>query len=105
MLVPMALQAQESGTQSGTRPVPPLVQQINNGNWLPPEEAQSLRNELYYQQVIQAYMPMLPALNVTGMRDGSEGLFGGGYSILPIWKDRIDSRTGCRRPMPTSFIR
>jgi hypothetical protein len=51
---------------------PPLVEQINGGNWLDPQEAQELRDELFYQRAIHAYMTMLPALNVIGMRDGSE---------------------------------
>lgn len=77
---------------------PPLVKQLNNGNWLPQAEAEALRDELFYQQAIQAYMTMLPALNVIGMRDGSEALFGKGYNILPIWKDRMDSRTWVPTP-------
>jgi len=32
-------------------------------------------------------------LNVIGMRDGSEKQFGAGYNVLPIWKQRMDSRT------------
>lgn len=76
----------------------PLIKQINSGNWLPHEEAQSLRDELYYQQAIQAYMAMLPALNVIGMRDGSETAFGAGYNVLPVWKDRMDSRTWVPTP-------
>ena len=64
-----------------------------------PREAESLRDELFYQRAIHAYMTMLPALNVIGMRDGSEAAFGKGYNVLPIWKDRMDcARPGCRRP-------
>ncbi|MDG5499749.1 DUF1254 domain-containing protein [Marinobacter sp. BGYM27] len=74
-------------------PNSPLVEQINNGNWLPQKEAESLRDELYYQRAVHAYMTMQPALNVIGMRDGSEELFGEGYNVLPIWKKRMDSRT------------
>jgi hypothetical protein len=77
---------------------PPLVRQLNDGNWLPQAEAEAMRDELYYQQAIQAYMTMLPALNVIGMRDGSEALFGKGYNVLPIWKDRMDSRTWVPTP-------
>lgn len=73
-------------------PASPLINQINNGNWLDPKEAESLRDELYYQRAIYAYMTMLPALNVIGMRDGSETMFGGGYNVLPIWKERMDAR-------------
>src|SRR5262249_42925361 len=77
---------------------PPLVKQLNNGNWLSTEEAKSLRDELYYQRAIHAYMTMLPALNVIGMRDGSEATFGKGYNVLPIWKDRMDARTWVPTP-------
>jgi hypothetical protein len=41
---------------------------------------------------------MLPALNTIGMRDGSEATFGAGYNVLPIWKDRMDSRTWVPTP-------
>lgn len=79
-------------------PVPPLVRQLNNGNWLPKGEAETLRDELYYQRAVHAYITMLPALNVIGIRDGSEAEFGKGYNILPIWKDRMDSRTWIPTP-------
>ncbi len=79
-------------------PSSPLVRQINGGNWLPRREAESLRAELVYQRAVHAYMTMLPALNVIGMRDGSESVFGRGYHILPIWKDRMDSRTWVPTP-------
>jgi hypothetical protein len=77
---------------------PPLVKQINNGNWLPQQEAEALRDDLYYQRAIFAYQTMLPVLNTIGMRDGSEAVFGQGYNILPIWKDRMDSRTWVPTP-------
>ncbi|MGS1010892.1 DUF1254 domain-containing protein [Achromobacter anxifer] len=73
--------------------ISPLVRQINNGNWLDQKEAEGLRDELYYQRAIHAYMTMLPALNVIGMRDGSEKAFGAGYNVLPIWKERMDAKT------------
>jgi hypothetical protein len=78
--------------------MPPLMQQINNGNWLSQQEAESLRDELYYQHAVHAYMTMLPALNVIGMRDGSEATFGKGYNVLPIWKNRMDSRAWVPTP-------
>jgi hypothetical protein len=84
---------------------PPLVRQINNGNWLAQQEAEALRDELFYQRAVHAYMTMQPALNTIGMRDGSEKIFGAGYNILPIWKDRMDSRTWVPRRTPTSSIR
>jgi hypothetical protein len=79
-------------------PAPPLVSQLNNGNWLPQSEAEVLRDELFYQRAVHAYMTMLPALNTIGMRDGSEATFGKGYNVLPIWKDRMDSRTWVPTP-------
>jgi len=72
--------------------VPRLVEQIDGGNWLDPKEAETLRDELSHQRAIHAYMTMLPALDVIGMRDGSEAAFGVGDNVLPIWKDRMDSR-------------
>jgi hypothetical protein len=77
---------------------PPLIRQLNHGNWLPEAEAERLRDELFYQRAIHAFMTMLPALNVIGMRDGSEAAFGAGYNVLPIWKDRMDSRTWVPTP-------
>lgn len=77
---------------------PPLVKQINNGNWLAQNEAESLRDELFYQRAVHAYMTMIPALNTIGMRDGAEAAFGKGYNVLPIWKDRMDSRTWIPTP-------
>jgi hypothetical protein len=76
----------------------PLVKQINNGNWLPQAEAQQLVDDLYLNQAIQAYILTLPALNVIGMKDGSEAAFGAGYNVLPIWKERMDSRTWVPTP-------
>lgn len=73
-------------------PLSPLMKQLNNGNWLAQDEAQSLSDELYYQDAIQAYIQTLPLLNTIGLRDGSEAAFGKGYNVLPIWKERMDSR-------------
>jgi hypothetical protein len=77
---------------------PPLVEQLNNGNWLPQQEAEALSDELFYQRAVHAYMTMLPALNTIGMRDGSEAAFGKRYNVLPIWRDRMDSRTWVPTP-------
>lgn len=76
----------------------PMVRQLNNGNWLPQGEAEALRDELFYQRAVHAYMTMLPALNTIGMRDGSEAAFGKGYNVLPVWKERMDSRTWVPTP-------
>src|SRR6516164_9595790 len=91
LLLPAALAAVAPFAAAQNAPEPPLIKQINHGNWLSQNEAEALRDELYYQHAIYAYMTMLPALNVIGMRDGSEAVFGKGYNILPIWKDRMDA--------------
>jgi hypothetical protein len=88
----------DASMDTGSETSSPLVREINNGNWLPHEEAKSLRAELVYQRAVYAYMTMLPALNVIGMRDGSAAEFGSGYHVLPIWKDRMDSRTWVPTP-------
>ena len=74
------------------------MEQINNGNWLSQEEAESLRDEFYYQNAVQAYVLTIPILNTIGLRDGSEAAFGSGYNVLPIWKDRMDSRAWVPTP-------
>jgi len=81
-----------------TNAVPPLVAQLWGGNWPDADEANELLDELYYQRAIHAYITMLPALNVIGLRDGSEREFGAGYHVLPIWKDRMDSRAWVPTP-------
>jgi hypothetical protein len=75
---------------------PPLVKQINNGNWLPQNEAEQLRDELFYQRAVHAYMTMramaprrLSAKATTSCRSGRTG-----WTRAP----------GCRRPTPTSSI-
>jgi hypothetical protein len=80
----------------------PLMAQINNGNWLDPAEASTLRDELFVQNAIHAYIMTLPALNVIGMREGSEVAFGQGHNVLAIWKDRTDSR--CWVPTPNADV-
>ena len=76
----------------------PLMEHMYNGNFPSQAEAQKLADELYYQRAVHAYMTMLPALNVIGMRDGSEEVFGEGYNVLPIWKDRMDSNAWVPTP-------
>nr|WP_244480454.1 DUF1254 domain-containing protein [Rhizobium sp. Root1220] len=84
--------------QETTSQIPPLMEQINKGNWLPQQEAEQLRDEFYYQNAVQAYILTIPILNTVGMKDGSEAAFGAGYNVLPIWKDRMDSRAWVPTP-------
>ena len=97
--IAVAVALSMTGSARAQQPsAPPLVTQINNGNWLPQKDAEDLRDELFYQRAVHTYMTMLPALNTIGMRDGSEALFGKGYNVLPIWKDRMDARTWVPTP-------
>ena len=80
------IQAQAQETRS------PGVRLHYNGNWPSDEEAQQLRDDLYYNMAIQAYMTMLPALNTIGLRDGAEKEFGAGYNVVPMWKGRMDAK-------------
>lgn len=73
-----------AAAQDAPSPLSPLMAQINSGKWLDPAEAEQQRADLYYQTAIQVYLRTLPALNVIGMRDGSESTFGAGYNVLPI---------------------
>jgi hypothetical protein len=53
----------------------------------------TLTDEETFQRATQAYLWALPALNMYGMKEGSEKVFGKGYNILPIFKDRLNAKT------------
>jgi hypothetical protein len=57
------------------------------------DTAEALLDELEFQQATQAYLWALPLINTLGMKFGSEEVFGAGYNILPIWKERLDPKT------------
>src|SRR5258706_592099 len=56
------------------------------------ETAQALKDELLFQRSTQAYLWAMPAIMSLGMQVGSEKAFGGGYNVLPIWKNLTDSK-------------
>jgi len=70
----------------------PLVKQMYDGGWPSAKELKTVHEQFLLQRAVQSYMMTLPTLNVIGLRDGSEAEFGAGYNVLPIWKDRMDSR-------------
>src|SRR5262245_44499145 len=41
----------------------------------------------------ESYLWALPVLNMYGMKEGSEKVFGKGYNVLPIFKDRLNAKT------------
>ncbi len=50
-------------------------------------------NDLFFQRSVQTYLWAMPALNMYGMKEGSEKVFGKGYNVLPIWKKRLNAKT------------
>ena len=57
------------------------------------ETAQALRDELLFQRATQTYLWAMPLINTLGMKNGSEKIFGAGYNVLPIWKERVNAKT------------
>jgi len=79
-------------TQGSKVVTPPLVKEMYDGGWPSADELKTVHEQFLLQRAVQSYMMTLPALNVIGLRDGSEAEFGAGYNVLPMWKDRMDSR-------------
>ncbi len=61
--------------------------------YLAAKDTQMLLDELFFQRAVQTYIWAQPALNMYGMKEGSEKVFGKGYNILPIFKKRLDAKT------------
>ena len=57
------------------------------------ENVHALLDELFFQRAVQTYLWALPSLNMYGMKEGSEKVFGKGYNILPIFKKRLNAKT------------
>ena len=61
--------------------------------YIPKGDVPTLLDESFFQRGVQTYLWALPALNVYAMKEGSEKVFGSGYNILPIWKQRLNAKT------------
>src|SRR5271154_5813896 len=61
--------------------------------YLGKKDVQRLQDELFFQRATQTYLWALPALNLYGMKEGSEKVFGKGYNVLPIFKGRLNAKT------------
>ena len=57
------------------------------------ESIKALQDELLFQRGVQSYIWALPALNMYAMKEGSEKVFGAGYNVLPIFKERLNAKT------------
>jgi hypothetical protein len=62
----------------------------------------TLKQELLFERGVQAYLWALPAVSMYGMKEGSEKVFGKGYNILPIFKERMSAKTLI--PTPNSDV-
>jgi len=62
-------------------------------NYLTKQSSQVLLDELTFQRAVQVYLWALPAMNMYGMKEGSEKIFGKGYNVLPVFKQRLNAKT------------
>lgn len=62
------------------------------------ESVKRLYDELDFQRAVQVYLWAMPAMNIDAMRRGSEAVFGKGNHILPVWKDRLNTKTKVTTP-------
>ena len=61
--------------------------------YIPKDDVPTLLDESFFQRAVQTYLWALPALNMYGMKEGSEKVFGKGYNVLPVWKQRLNAKT------------
>lgn len=66
--------------------------------YVSPSDAPALIDESFFQRAVQTYLWALPALNMYGMKEGSEKVFGKGYNVLPIFKQRLNAKTQITTP-------
>ena len=100
-LATLAQTGAQAETQSQTKaPAPSLSSRYDDlanipfeSSYIPKDKTQALLDELYFQRAVQTYLWAMPALNMYGMKEGSEKVFGKGYNILPIFKDRLNAKT------------
>jgi hypothetical protein len=69
-----------------------------DGGYPTSEASERLFDELDFQRAVQVYLWALPAMNVDAMRRGSEAVFGAGNHTLPVWKDRLNTKTKVTTP-------
>src|SRR5215470_1478071 len=82
-----------TGAQAQAQRYDALASQPFIGGFLSKDVTAALKDELVFQRAVQTYLWVLPALNMYGMKEGSEKVFGKGYNILPIFKDRLNAKT------------
>jgi hypothetical protein len=75
-----------------------LVNAEFKGDFPSKDAAQLLADELYFQRAVQVYLWSLPAINIYAMKEGSEKIYGAGYNVLPVWKERLNAKTKVTTP-------
>jgi hypothetical protein len=70
-----------------------LANQPFTNGFLSKDAIAAKKDEQVFERAVQTYTWMMPALNMYGMKEGSEKVFGKGYNVLPIWKDRLNAKT------------
>ncbi len=68
------------------------------GDFPTKQSAELLRDELYFHRATQVYLWSLPAVNIYAMKEGSEKVYGAGYNVLPVWKERLNAKTKVTTP-------
>lgn len=68
------------------------------GGYPSKEDIAMLKEEIFFERAVQAYIWALPALNLTAMVEGGARVWGGGYNVMPIWKDRLNAKTKITTP-------
>ncbi|WP_433703990.1 DUF1254 domain-containing protein [Paraburkholderia sacchari] len=91
LLIAGGAQAQESRYQA-------LASAPFEKDFPTPETTRTMEQELIFQRATQAYLWALPAVNMWAMKEGSEKVFGAGYNVLPVWKERIKASTQVTTP-------
>lgn len=67
-------------------------------NWPTDDTAGVLLEQLLFQRAVQSYLWALPAMNVVAMKEESERVFGGGYNVMPVWRERLNAKTKVTTP-------
>jgi hypothetical protein len=68
------------------------------GNYPAKHSSRVLLDELTFQRAVQSYLWALPAMNMYAMKEGSEKVFGKGYNVLPVFKQRLNAKTLVKTP-------
>src|SRR5215470_8703568 len=92
-LTALGLALTASGTATAQWRYEELANLPYTRSYLSNQAISTLADELTFQHATQAYLWALPVLNMYGMKEGSEKVFGKGYNILPIFKDRLNAKT------------